>query len=62
MVTKRQEPPTHLRLSPEEKEWIGKVREAMEKRSFMVRITRSAAMHAMLAKGYEALIKELGLR
>jgi hypothetical protein len=50
-----------LRLKAEEEERIERVRVALSKRMGGVSITKSHAMHVMLAKGYEALLKELGL-
>jgi hypothetical protein len=58
----KQVPPAMLRLKAEEEERIERVRVALSKKMGGVSITKSHAMHVMLAKGYEALSKELGLK
>jgi len=54
--------PTHLRLKPEEEERIEQAREALSRKMGGAPITKSHTMHVMLAKGYEALAKELGFK
>lgn len=57
----KQPPPTHLRLKAEEETRVEQVRAALSRRMGGAPITKSHAMHVMLAKGYEALTSELGL-
>ena len=54
--------PGHIRLKPEEEERIEKVRDALSKKMAGAPITKSHAMHVMLAKGYGVLTKELGIK
>jgi hypothetical protein len=58
----RREDPVHLRLKPEEMARVERVREALEREAGGAPITRSHAMHVMLAKGYEALQLRLGVK
>jgi len=53
--------PAHIRLTPEEEARIEQVQTALAKKMGGAPITKSHAMHVMLAKGYETLVKELGL-
>ena len=53
--------PAHIRLNPEE-ERTERVREAFAQRLSGAPVTKTQAMHALLAKGYEVLAKELGLK
>ena len=54
--------PGHIRLKTEEEERIEKVREALSRKMAGAPITKSHAMHVMLAKGFEVLTKELGIK
>lgn len=53
--------PAHLRLRPEEEEQIERVRAALSQKLSGAPVTKSQAMHVMLAKGYEVFFVELGL-
>ena len=53
--------PTHIRLNPEEEARIDRVREALSQRLSGAPVTKTQVIHALLAKGYEVLAKELGL-
>lgn len=54
--------PGHIRLKPEEEDRIEKVRDALSRNMAGAPITKSHAMHVMLAKGFEVLTKELGIK
>lgn len=51
--------PAHIRLTPEEEARIEEIRVSLSKKMGGAPITKSHAMHIMLAKGYEALKQEL---
>ncbi len=51
--------PAHIRLTPEEEARIEEVREALSRKMGEAPITKAHAMHVMLAKGYEVLVREL---
>jgi hypothetical protein len=52
---------TNIRLTPEEVARVEQVREALSAQMGKIPITKSHAMHAMLAKGYETLVADLKL-
>lgn len=58
----KQSAPTHIRLRSDEDERVERVRAAISKKMGGAMITKAHAMHVMLAKGYEALAPELGLK
>lgn len=57
----KQPAPTHIRLKPEEEARIEKVRASLSLRMGGAPITKSHAMHVMLAKGFVALAREMGI-
>ena len=58
----KRESPIPLRLKPEEKARVEQIRLALERQAGGAPLTKSHAMHVMLAKGYEVLVRELRLK
>lgn len=54
--------PAHIRLNSEEEERIECVRAVLSQKLSGVPVTKTQAMHALIARGYEVLAKELGLK
>jgi hypothetical protein len=53
---------THLRLKVEEVERIERLQAALSKKMGGASISKAHVLHVLIAKGYEALAAELGIK
>ncbi len=54
------QPPTNIRLTAEEEARVEATQLMLAQKFGGMSVTKSHAIHALIAKGYEALSKELG--
>ena len=59
---KKHATPTHIWLKAEEHEKLDAIQVALSKKLGGTVISKSQAIHVLIAKGYEAMAKELGLK